>query len=34
MNTAIHSSGINQWKLNDGMAETAHAAMFRIGEKD
>lgn len=34
LNAAIHSSGIGQWKLGDGMAETPHAAIFRIGEKN
>ena len=33
LNKAIHSSGINQWKLGEGQEETPHAAIFRIGEK-
>ena len=28
---AIHSSGINLWKLGEGQEETPHAAIFRIG---
>jgi hypothetical protein len=33
LNKAIHSSGINQWKLGEGQEKTPHAAIFRIGEK-
>lgn len=33
LNTAIHRSGIDQWKLKEGQEETPHAAIFRIGEK-